>query len=63
MEKELLAGLITAVLVAVALGLMWLGWRNRLRRQTGIEALPAVPAGLGEPLVGGGPVCGLHHRG
>ena len=51
MEKELLAGLITAVLIAVALGLIWLGWRNRLRRQSDIEPLPPVPAGLGEPLL------------
>ena len=51
MEKELLAGLITAVLIAVALGLIWLGWRNRLRRQSDIEPLPPGPAGLGEPLL------------
>ncbi|MFJ5696733.1 hypothetical protein [Arthrobacter sp. NPDC093139] len=51
MEKELLAGLITAVLIAVALGLIWMGWRNRLRRQSDIEPLPPVPAELGEPLL------------
>lgn len=49
MVKEL-SLLFTLVLIGVALVLIWLGWRNRLRRQADVEPLPAVPAGLGEAL-------------
>ncbi|RKR30041.1 hypothetical protein [Arthrobacter oryzae] len=42
--------LLTLVLVGVALALIWLGWRNRLRRQSDVEPLPGVPAELGAPL-------------
>jgi len=42
--------LLTVVLVGVALALIWLGWRNRLRRQADVEPLPQVPAELGSPL-------------
>ncbi len=40
----------TLVLVGVALTLIWIGWRNRLRRQSDVEPLPDVPAELGAPL-------------
>ena len=49
MEK-VLPGLAMLAVVAVVFVLIWIGWRNRLRRQSDIEQLPAVPAGLGEPL-------------
>jgi hypothetical protein len=42
--------LFTLVLIGVALALIAVGWRNRLRRQSDVEPLPEVPAGLGAPL-------------
>jgi hypothetical protein len=42
--------LLTLVLIGVALTLIWLGWRNRLRRQADVGPLPEVPAELGSPL-------------
>jgi hypothetical protein len=50
MDKLLVLGIATAVLLVVALTLMGLGWRNRLRRQADVEPLPDVPAGLGAAL-------------
>lgn len=50
MDTKLLAGLITAVLVAVVLLMIRAGWRNRLRRQADVGALPAVPEAPGQPL-------------
>ena len=49
MVKEL-SVLLLLVLAAAALALIWLGWRNRLRRQADVEPLPAVPAELGTVL-------------
>lgn len=49
MEK-LLPGLSMLAVIAVVFVLMGIGWRNRLRRQSDVEQLPAVPAELGEPL-------------
>lgn len=49
MVKEL-SLLLVLVLVGLALVLIWLGWRNRLRRQADIAPLPAVPAALGSAL-------------
>jgi hypothetical protein len=49
MVKEL-SLIFTLVLAGVALTLIAVGWRNRLRRQSDVEPLPAVPAGLGAPL-------------
>ena len=51
MVKEL-SLLFTLVLIVAALALIWLGWRNRLRRQADVEPLPEVPAVLGSPLAG-----------
>jgi hypothetical protein len=42
--------LFTLVLIGVALALIAVGWRNRLRRQSDVEPLPEVPAELGAPL-------------
>ncbi|HBH57938.1 MAG TPA: hypothetical protein DDY41_07280 [Arthrobacter bacterium] len=52
MDTKLLTGLITAVLVAVVLVMIGLGWRNRLRRQADVEPLPAVPEAPGVPVAG-----------
>ncbi|HSL37900.1 MAG TPA: hypothetical protein VK883_13830, partial [Arthrobacter sp.] len=46
MVKEL-SLLLTLVLIGVALVLIWLGWRNRLRRQADVDPLPEIPAELG----------------
>lgn len=46
MVKEL-SLLLTLVLIGVALALIWLGWRNRLRRQADVDPLPEIPADLG----------------
>jgi hypothetical protein len=42
--------LLTLVLIGAALILIWLGWRNRLRRQADVDPLPEVPTELGSPL-------------
>ena len=42
--------LLPLVLIGVALTLIAVGWRNRLRRQSDVEPLPEVPAELGAPL-------------
>jgi hypothetical protein len=49
MVKEL-SLLLTVVLVGVALALIGLGWRNRLRRQADVDPLPEIPAELGQAL-------------
>ena len=49
MVKEL-SLLLTLVLIGVALALIWLGWRNRLRRQADVDPLPEIPAELGAAL-------------
>jgi hypothetical protein len=46
MVKEL-SLILTLVLIGVALALIWLGWRNRLRRQADVDPLPEIPAELG----------------
>ncbi|WP_426995885.1 hypothetical protein [Pseudarthrobacter sp. N5] len=47
---NILPGLTMLALIAVVFVLIWIGWRNRLRRQAGVEQLPAVPADLGEAI-------------
>ena len=45
--------LITLTIVAVCalvVALMLLGWRHRVRAQSGLAAAPELPAGLGEPV-------------
>lgn len=49
MVKEL-SLLFTLVLIGLALVLIWLGWRNRLRRQADVDPLPEIPAELGAAL-------------
>ncbi|HEY5184033.1 MAG TPA: hypothetical protein VIM19_03810 [Actinomycetes bacterium] len=50
MTRTLLSvAVVLFVLLGVA-GMAW-GWRNKGRRQADLPGLPAVPAGLGEPLV------------
>ena len=50
MSVKDLSLLFTLVLIGVALALIAVGWRNRLRRQSDVEPLPEVPAELGAPL-------------
>ncbi|WP_230009708.1 hypothetical protein, partial [Microbacterium sp. Bi128] len=50
MSVKDLSLLFTLVLIGVALALLAVGWRNRLRRQSDVEPLPEVPAELGAPL-------------
>lgn len=45
--------LITLAIIVVVLGLMALGWRNRLKRQADVPAPPVAPATLSEPLASG----------
>ena len=49
MVKEL-SLLFTLVLIGLALVLIWLGWRNRLRRQADVDPLPELPTELGAAL-------------
>jgi len=55
MTRALLV-LACVVFVLLLLTGMWLGWRNRARRQSGLPDLPAVPSALGaqrlEPATG-----------
>jgi hypothetical protein len=48
---KVLPGLAMLAVIAVVFVLLGLGWRNRLRRQADIAALPALPSELGEPLL------------
>jgi hypothetical protein len=50
MDTKLLSLIITLGLIAIAFALIWMGWRNRLRRQADVEQLPVVPEAPGEPL-------------
>ncbi|GAB2694473.1 PH-like domain-containing protein [Thalassiella azotivora] len=45
------AGLLVLLLVPVLWGLVWWGWRGRVRRTAPPAALPAAPDVLGEPLL------------
>lgn len=44
------AGLAMLAFAVVVIGLLGIGWRNRLRRQADVEPLPEVPAVLGAAL-------------
>ncbi|TAP43968.1 hypothetical protein [Arthrobacter sp. S39] len=50
MDTKLLTGLITVVIIAVVLLMIWAGWRNRLKRQADVEQLPEVPEAPGAAL-------------
>lgn len=52
MDKTIAAVVVLAILV-VALGLMFLGWRARRRRQAGLPRPDAVPRDLGPELYSG----------
>jgi len=47
---KILPGLAMLAIIAVIFVLLGIGWRNRLRRQSDVEQLPAVPAELSLPL-------------
>ena len=51
MDERILPGLLTLLLVVVIFAMMWWGWRNKLKRQDAVAALPEVPAGLGEAAI------------
>ncbi|NHW46159.1 hypothetical protein HAV21_04540 [Paenarthrobacter sp. MSM-2-10-13] len=46
MDNQTLTVLITVPLIVIVLAMIWLGWRNRLRRQADVERLPEVPKQL-----------------
>jgi len=50
MDNKILTLVITLPLIALVLVLIGLGWRNRLRRQSDVEQLHAVPEELSLPL-------------
>jgi hypothetical protein len=47
---KILPGLAMLAIIAVVFVLLGIGWRNRLRRQSDVEQLPAVPAELSLPM-------------
>lgn len=47
---KILPGLAMLAIIAVVFLLLGIGWRNRLRRQSDVEQLPAVPQELSLPL-------------
>jgi len=47
---KILPGLAMLAVIAVVFVLLFIGWRNRLKRQSDVEQLPAVPAELSLPL-------------
>ena len=49
MEK-ILPGLAMLAIIGVVFALIWIGWRNRLRRQSDVEQLPSLPESPGVPL-------------
>jgi hypothetical protein len=49
--RFLLVLALVALLLLLLAGMRW-GWRNRLRRQAGLPALPPVPDAPGVPLLG-----------
>ena len=51
MEK-ILPGLAMLAVIVVVFALIWIGWRNRLRRQSDVDQLPALPGAPGAPLLG-----------
>ena len=50
MDNKTLTLVITLPLIALVLAMIVAGWRSRLRRQSDVEQLPAVPAELSLPL-------------
>ena len=50
MDNKTLTLVITLPLIALVLTMIGAGWRSRLRRQSDVEQLPAVPAELSLPL-------------
>lgn len=48
---KVVAGFATVAVIGVLFLMLGTGWRNRLRRQSDVEQLPAVPTDLSQPLV------------
>lgn len=53
MDTRLLSLVFSLGLIAIAFTLIYLGWRNRLKRQADVVELSEVPADAGEPLAAG----------
>ncbi|MET4003810.1 MULTISPECIES: hypothetical protein [Arthrobacter] len=51
MDERILPGILTLLLVVVVFALMGWGWRNKLKRQSDVAQLPAVPTDLGEAVI------------
>ena len=51
MSREALIVTSAVVPLAAILALMWLGWRGKLKRQSGVAALPGVPETLGAAVI------------
>ncbi|MDO5752614.1 hypothetical protein [Arthrobacter sp.] len=51
MDERILPGMLTLLLVVVIFAMMWWGWRNKLKRQDAVAALPFVPSGMGEAAI------------
>lgn len=48
---KVVAGFATVAVIGVLFLMLGTGWRSRLRRQSDVEQLPAVPTDLSQPLV------------
>ncbi|WP_427018021.1 hypothetical protein ACQCSX_05280 [Pseudarthrobacter sp. P1] len=51
MGERLLPTVLTVLILLAVFALIGMGWRNRLKRQAGVAALPEVPDILGTPLL------------
>lgn len=49
MGERTVPAILTMLLVVVVFGLMWWGWRSKLKRQSDVAPLPEVPDDLGAP--------------
>lgn len=49
MGERTIPAILTLLLIVVVFGMMWWGWRNKLKRQGNVAELPEIPATLGTP--------------
>ncbi len=50
MDERLVPALAVVALIVIAFAFMWLGWRNRRRRQSALDVVPVPPDEIGEEL-------------
>ena len=50
MDERLIPALVILAMVVVAFAFMALGWRNRRRRQAGLDVVPVPPSEIGEEI-------------